>query len=246
MTTTQWVITATVALIGGGAMGAVITAVVARYRNRRQPVAYTMETIEIFKRNPEFQSMQALLLFGDEDMGSDRPAKRVDNLSVVRVSLINRGNQDLERFSFGATLSGTDQAIEVRTETPDRHHVVEIAQEIDLAHPAAELDFTLHPFNRGDKYKVSIFFTYIEAHKPILLSTPHTTKFIESASGKVGLEALVATYSKFLVQAIALIVTLLLVLSLNFAVQFLFDSKIESEKQQPPLQRESSPAPLSR
>ena len=117
---------------------------------------YTIETIEVFKRHPEFQSLQAVLTVGDSDSSSG-PGRIVKNLSLARIFLINKGNVDIERFDFGATLKGSNEAIEVRAETPDRHHALDILKPVDLLHPTNELDFTLRPFNRGDKYKISVF-----------------------------------------------------------------------------------------
>lgn len=174
MTTGQWILSVIVALIGGGAMGAVITAFVTRYRNRRQPIAYKMEIIEIFKQNPEFISLQAVLMEGD------KPKFTADNFSIARITLTNEGNQDIEQFSFGVTLKGTNKAIDIKRETPDRHHEIQVLNPVGLSTPATELDFNLMPFNRGDKYILSVYFTYIDSSSPIELSSSHSTKFVET------------------------------------------------------------------
>ena len=46
-------------LLGGGAMGAVITLLVSRHRSKRQPVGFSIEIIDIFKQNPEIPSLRA-------------------------------------------------------------------------------------------------------------------------------------------------------------------------------------------
>ncbi len=155
-------------------MGAVVTALVTRYRNRRQPIAYKMETIEIFKKNPELISLQAVLMEGD------KPNFTADNFSIARITLINKGNQDIEQFSFGVTLKGTDKAIDIKQETPDRHHKIKVLNPVGLSTPTTELDFTLEPFNRGDKYILSVYFTYLDSSSPIELSSSHSTKFVEA------------------------------------------------------------------
>ena len=53
-------------LLGGGAVGAIITLLVSRYRSRRQPVGYSIEIIEVFKQHPDFPSLQAFI-----DIGAD-------------------------------------------------------------------------------------------------------------------------------------------------------------------------------
>ena len=46
-------------------------------------------------------------------------------------------------------------------------------------HEQSEIDFSLTPFNRRDKYIVNIYFTYKVADQPIKFSTPHPIRFVE-------------------------------------------------------------------
>jgi hypothetical protein len=48
MTSQQW-LQIVAALLGGGAAGAIITALVSAYRNRVQPVGYKTEVIQVFR-----------------------------------------------------------------------------------------------------------------------------------------------------------------------------------------------------
>ena len=64
---------------------------------------------------------------------------------------------------------------------PDRHHVAELLTPVDIHNTRTELDFSLHPFNRRDEYKVNVFFTYSDSPNPIKLSSSHSTKFIDMA-----------------------------------------------------------------
>jgi len=59
-------------------------------------------------------------------IGSDSGQGRaVSNLSVSRLTLGNKGNKDLERYDFGITFDGSDKAIDVKLDNPDRHHTFE-------------------------------------------------------------------------------------------------------------------------
>jgi hypothetical protein len=168
-------------LLGGGAMGALITLIATRFRNRRQPVVYKTEVIDIFKKISETQSFRAFLSRDNDELGVG-DAIGVDNYSVARITLINKGNQDLAEFKFGITLKGTGEAIDVKTESPDRHHILTLLTPVDLLEPLKELDFIAQPFNRGEPYIVNVYFTYAETANEVQLSSPHSTRFIEAGS----------------------------------------------------------------
>ena len=174
---TQWIISIVAALIGGGAMGAVINALVTKYKNRRQPVVYKMEVIEAFKKNPDLEANLALQI--NDPLGT-RKVLEVDRLSVASITLTNEGNQDSDEFEFGITMKGTNEAVRVIPITQDRHHKVEILTPVDFTNPTRELDFRLRPFHRGDPYTLNVYFTYEDSPGTIELSTAHPTVFIET------------------------------------------------------------------
>lgn len=163
-------------LIGGGAMGAVITALITWYRNRRQPVGYEVEMIHIFRRGKNFPRLARLVVA--DHTGQEQT---VDNLSLARIKLTNRGNQDIKEFTFGVTMEGNYRVVDLRMKEPDRHHVMKITIP-NVNEPIVNPDFTLEPFNRGDAYSADIYFSYDEAPGPIKFSSPHPTRFVESSS----------------------------------------------------------------
>jgi hypothetical protein len=176
MTESQWIILVA-SFFTGGAAGAIITAAVTKYKNRRQPVGYIKETIEIFKKNLELPSLQAILMIGESGGG---PGIAFENLSVARITVINKGNEDIEEFKFGITLTGENKAVDLKWETPDRHHVLTLLTPVGLSTtPRKELDFTLKPFNRGEPYIVNVYYTYTDVPGSIKLSSSHSTQFIE-------------------------------------------------------------------
>jgi hypothetical protein len=187
VTTSQWVVIAQKLLpyLGGGAFGALITLVATWYKNRRQPIGYKIETIEIFKEDPYLPSLQAILsrISGSEEGDDEEELAHntivLKNLSVARITLVNKGNQDHTEFRFGVTFAEGDTAIDLRTEALDRHHIAKSLTKVDITNEQREIDFSLTPFNRGDKYLLSIYFTYKVPDQPIELSTPHPVRFVE-------------------------------------------------------------------
>lgn len=219
MADVQWV-PVIAALLGGGAMGAIIAALVTHYRNRRQPVGYKKEIIEIFRKHPQYNSLRALLALGGTPpaVGSGsgsgfQPGSQgvlVDNFSIVRYTLINKGNQDIGEYEFGVTLEGSNKAVDVKVEAPDRHHKMIVVTPVSLNDQRNEIDFILQPFNRKDSYSVNIYFSYNDSAGPIELSSPHATNFVDLGSPK-DLTAILRHESiLLLVFIIVLLLTLLL------------------------------------
>jgi hypothetical protein len=168
-------ITVVASLIGGGAMGAIITAFVTNYRNRMQPIGYKSEKIEVFKKEAGLSSLHARIMLTDE-----RTTYNFDNLVIVRLTLTNKGNQDIAEFSFGMTLLKNDEAIRVQVETPDRHHIAEPIKAATFDSPTSEIDYKLKPFNRNDTYIFNLFITVEsneDANREVKLSSVHSVKF---------------------------------------------------------------------
>jgi hypothetical protein len=127
-------------ILGGGAMGAVITAVVTHFRNRIQPVGYQIQILPIFVGAGELGTLALRVIFTDEEKSS----WAFDNLYVMQIDVENRGNQDKENFDFGITLSSDAKAIFVITTTQDRHHKV---QDLSKASPSKAYDFASGEIN---------------------------------------------------------------------------------------------------
>lgn len=154
-------------------MGSIITGVVGKYRNRQQPVGYEMEIIDVIKKNADFPSLQAMIMVGD-DSG---PGLGIHNLFMARITIINKGNQDIPEFRFGITLHGENAAIDIKTDAPDRHHVLEILTPVSLMERRKEIDLLAKPFNRNDVYTTRINFTYKEEPGLITLGTEYPVRF---------------------------------------------------------------------
>lgn len=169
-------------LLGGGMMGSIVTLLVTNYRNRRQPIGFSTEIVDVFKQNPELPSLRAMLQFALPEETEVFGSMMLANLSIIRVKVTNKGNQDFAEFRMGITLEDETEAFNVKIESSDRHHLGEVLTPIAYENPTNELDFALKPFNRGDPYTINVHVTYKKAVGPIKLSTAHSTKFVEISS----------------------------------------------------------------
>jgi hypothetical protein len=180
MTTTQWIIALIISFLGGGAVGAIINQAVTSYKNRRQPIGYKLEVLEIFDKTKVYGT-KAVITIEAEERSDGRVALIVETLSVARLRLVNQGNQDIPEFLFGVSL-GENEAFRYKETTQDKHHKV-----VCLTPPSpnptglkTELDFKLMPFNRNEEYYIDIYFTYdVPPPDKITLSTPHPVRFVE-------------------------------------------------------------------
>ncbi len=167
-------------LLGGGAIGAVISASVATHRSRVQPVAKRVEV------TPLFASDFAGAAFNPSVMVRDGATDlKFSNLHVAEIQIVNRGNVDRQKFSFGITLAHGDQAIHVEPYGLDRHHKVLQATPCTPAAPSGTLDFELLPFNRHDAYTMKVFLvSAAPGNKPgaISMSSPEPIRFVDMPS----------------------------------------------------------------
>ncbi|MEI7462423.1 MAG: hypothetical protein WCK15_23750 [Pirellula sp.] len=178
-------------VLGGGAVGAVITNVVTSYRNRVQPVGHRITVSPLFSPNLRDTVIRPVVSVqvGDE---------RLDfaNLFVAEVQVLNRGNRDFDSFTFGISLKDGDSAIHAENTTPNRFHLAEISTPPSVSTPKGHLDITLRPFNRADLYEFKLFMTTTNAEPgKIDLATAHPIRFVEVPSLTETLFDIASTYS---------------------------------------------------
>ena len=95
-----------VALLGGGAAGAIIKAIVSAHRSRRQPVGRRVNLLPVFRQSGGPSALRAKIAImhnGD--------TTTFENLFLAEVQVVNRGNRDIDEFEFGATLGNGDRCI---------------------------------------------------------------------------------------------------------------------------------------
>lgn len=101
------------ALVGGGAMGALLTAGITSFRGRRQPIGYRTNIIPIFHGSQGGSSLSAELTVWTR---TDQVG--ISSLFVHEVLLINRGNRDFDRFTAGITFAGVKKQFTLRPSPP--------------------------------------------------------------------------------------------------------------------------------
>ena len=166
-----------VALLAGGAFGAILKGIFDLYQKRIQPVGYKIGFVKIFKDTLGNSSLNTELQVTD---GIE--TRHFKNLYIAEITIKNRGNTHIDEFNFGITLGGDDVAIYTQTVTQDRHHIVNQLSQVALGATAKEIDFTCKPFNRKDEYFFRVFIS-IPTHKKepedIKLGSPHPIKFVD-------------------------------------------------------------------
>jgi len=162
-------------LIGGGAVGAIITAIVASYKARILPIGKRVEVSPLFSSGFGGKNFSTSVTVSDGTADHKFP-----NLHLAEVELVNRGNKDLASFSFGITLSEMDKVVHVDPSGQDRHHVASLQSQCSPANPSSTLDFELRPFNRGNAYTLRLFIVAAaDRPKSLRVSSAEAVKFTD-------------------------------------------------------------------
>ncbi len=156
----------------GGLVGALVSAAIAHYRSRVQPIHYETSVLPLTFKPDESFRLTAI------DPRGDKHA--VFRLFTANVFITNRSNQDFDQFDFGLTLPPGLTALEVDIITPDRGHTAEkyrdtamdkaerprtmeeageaiVAELLRMEKQTQhEIDFKLKPFSRGDTYTLQL------------------------------------------------------------------------------------------
>lgn len=166
-----------ISLLGGGAMGAVITTLVNAYRNKIQPVGKRVVVDKIFQADETIDPNVTGITV--DVVGGSYVFK---NLYIANITLVNRGNNDLKNFKFGITLPNKMSIKKVQCESKDRHHKIETQNSISFDNPSNIVDFNLEPFNRKDIYKIKLYITISTTdinEKDFQFSSEYPIKFID-------------------------------------------------------------------
>ncbi|MGE5626905.1 MAG: hypothetical protein ACM3X7_02180 [Solirubrobacterales bacterium] len=183
-----------VSFLAGGAMGAIITQVATSVRNRIQPVGYKCESIPLFRKNLEGSTLITNVTISDEGV-----EYAFENLFVVNIEMINKGNKDFDKFTFGVTLDKEDKIINIEKKHFDKFHDINIIDEVSPKQPLNEVEIILKPFNRKDTYNIRMYVVIPEKNQQpseLQFSSPHSVKFTSMPSlgeatlsiGKLALE----------------------------------------------------------
>jgi hypothetical protein len=168
-----------VALLGGGAMGALIKVWYDLRQGRIQPIAKRVQVFPLFRQYKKYQDFDAVL-----SVAHNGKTTEYRTLFVADVAVRNRSNRDFAEFEFGVTLEPNSQCVHVGWENPDQHHKLNSLDGVSPSDPRSELRFHLRPFNRRDSYSLRLYLVPKEPEgKPAIakLTSPHPVNFIEDS-----------------------------------------------------------------
>jgi hypothetical protein len=190
----QW-IPVGIGVASGGLAGAFLNAAITHWRGRTQPVHVILSSTAIINATAVRPELAAKIT-----VGSGPSAQAFESLWLIELDLSNRGNKDLDSFTFGVTFQGDDPCIGWGYESEDRLHKTEIAVAPSPVAPRCELDIALKPFNRKDIYKIRLYVAPKvagrEPERPKLGSIA-PVKFVDSGTASDALSAALAKSSSF-------------------------------------------------
>ena len=177
MNNVNWILII-VALIGGGAMGAIISQIFIWRRNKIQSVGQNIDLKPIFNSEIDNKILSSKIIL--EDIANQKV--EFENIWIATIIIANKGNSDFKTFELGINLKNNAEAVRVIPTNSNRHHQVVFKNEPQLNKPKQEIDLTIKPFNRNQVYEIEIYLT--SKNKVILkddleLISPQSIKFVE-------------------------------------------------------------------
>ncbi|QNA84451.1 hypothetical protein G4G27_10960 [Sphingomonas sp. So64.6b] len=174
----QWV-QVIAGVVGGGAAGAIITAIATTYRNRIQPVRYRLELKELFGGVSAGPSASVQVMLSDKGA-----VQAFGNLHQVTLDISNRGNIDRANFKFSLGFPAGTKIVMLDARDTDRNHKFVSRTDVSAISPVDALDFEVKPFNRGNVYEIIAYVadaTDLSA-ADIELTSPAPVSFVSSPS----------------------------------------------------------------
>jgi len=167
-----------VALLGGGAMGALIKVFYDYRQGRLQAIGQRLKIFPLFHHQNSPDSLAVVVSVTHE--GSTTEYR---NLFVADLAVTNRGNKDYDDFEFGVSLHD-GQCVHVAWEDPDLHHNLSLVEPVSPSTPKAGVKFRVKPFNRTDTYSLRLYLTSgRKGQEPEIptLTSPYPIRFIDDS-----------------------------------------------------------------
>ena len=175
MSETPW-IGILVALLGGGAMGAIIKILFDLKQGRIQKIGQRLKIFPLFHHESSYHGFTAVV-----SVTHDGATAEYRNLFVADLTVKNRSNRDFGEFEFGVAFRG-DECIHVAWEDPDQHHALSLVEPVSPSSPKSDLKLRARPFNRTDSYSVRLYLTSAREERdprPPKLTSPYPIRFID-------------------------------------------------------------------
>ena len=177
-----------VALLGGGAMGAIIKIIFDYKQGRIQTIGKRLRVFPLFRSRENYQGLSVVVSVTHNDSKTE-----YRNLFVADLTVTNRTNKDYGEFEFGVAL-GEDKCIYAAWEDPDQHHTLSLIEPVSPSSPKSSLKLCAKPFNRADSYSLRLYLTSgRKGQQPDTpqLTSSHSIRFIDETtqSARLGVTA---------------------------------------------------------
>jgi hypothetical protein len=140
-----------VSLIGGGAMGAVLTNWFTNKRNKIPTIGIQQSISCVFASEI---SVKPKITFTTEGVEF-----HFENLYIIETQIQNEGNNDYPDFDLKLTLSPFAKLVYVDCKSQDASHEITLKEKIEFASPSMIADLSLNPFNRKNTFHITGYAT---------------------------------------------------------------------------------------
>lgn len=147
----KFVIPVLVSLLGGGAVGAVLTNWFTNRRNKIPAIGILQSINCVFAPAISIKPKITFSANGSEF--------HFENLYIIEIEIQNDGNSDYAEFDLKVTLSSFAKIVYVDCKGQDTSHDITLKNKIDFSSPSTYADFSLNPFNRKNIYYISAYAT---------------------------------------------------------------------------------------
>lgn len=176
-----WIMIA-VALIVGGATGALIKLYIDRKKYYLPAIGYAVII------RPFFHSGKKEAAEPTVSLSQNGKQHTFSKIYMTEIEIMNTSTKDFDVFNFGITVPDGNKFIHFRSSTADRHHHVDIAETPSLDHQVSTIDISIRPFNKKDICNFDLVMSadpgFMEAD--LDLSSPLAIKLVELVTTREG------------------------------------------------------------
>lgn len=179
-------ITVIVSVLFGGAAGAFINNYISYRRGKKQPIAYNISLISVFKSLQLPGKHETNITMSGTNENADFSLK---NLYIASIELTNIGNKDFDAFTFQASVTNAALIIAIGESTQGTQHETHYSPIIAPDSPTDKVTIKCDPFNRKDSYTLNLYLTNDEVDDvsidKIKIDTKHAVNFTASKESQV-------------------------------------------------------------
>ena len=160
-------------LVGGALIGGLIAMGFERFKNRPPAVRYSVDSDPFFSTVP---GLSATVHVVEDDKPYD-----FSELSLVGLSVTNASSKDFTEFGFKLAIPDGCSCVSAVCDKVDESHAITIVKAPTPAAPVSVLEFRCEPFNRRDRYAVTLYVAgNYRAMRHIKPTTKVPVRFVET------------------------------------------------------------------